>query len=151
MSYTASKPADGIVDSLHLSDEQYAAIVADLSNAGAHFEGEEQRQSPRRPYGADAILVWEIAQEESSAVRYLVRCRNISSGGAAFLHGAYVHPGTPCTLTLLKRDRSGIRFGATIARCQHVAGHVHDIGVQFDELLEEQVLPFEDSDVEAQE
>ena len=148
MSYTASRPAGGLVDSLHLSDEQYATIVTDLDTAAAHFEGEEQRQSVRRAYGADAILVWEFAQDRTPVVRYLVRCRNISSGGAAFLHGAYVHPNTPCTLTLLKRDRSGIRFGATIMRCQHVSGHIHDVGVQFDELLEEQVHPFEQVDDE---
>lgn len=65
----------------------------------------------------------------STAVR--LAARNISRGGVSLLHNAFIHPGTKCEVTLVRSDGSSILRDATVARCQHRRGMLHEVGVRF--------------------
>lgn len=62
---------------------------------------------------------------------------DVSAGGVGLLHRAMMHLGTRCTLYILLDN--GTRFQATgaVVRCEHVEGLVHEIGIQFDQPVEE--------------
>lgn len=140
-----------MVDTLHLSDEQYQSVIAGLDHSHDEWEGGERRQSARIPCRRDAIFVWEFSQFRNPPQRYLVQCRNISTGGAAFLHSFYVHPSTKCSLILLRQEKGGIRLGGTVVRCQHLTGIIHDVGMKFDQLLDENLMPIVTADDESAE
>ena len=98
--------------------------------------GIEQREEERKTYEGTAVFIWEVEQAGVGKARFLDRCRNISPHGAAFLHGAYVHPQTPCDLILLPDRKRGVRIRARVVRCEHYNARIHDVGVQFAEALD---------------
>ncbi|MDX2146556.1 MAG: response regulator [Planctomycetota bacterium] len=70
----------------------------------------------------------------NSAVK--VAGRNLSSGGMSVLHRSFLHLGTQCVVKLPQtwggtRDVDGV-----VARCRHVAGVVHEIGIRFSHQIE---------------
>jgi len=69
-------------------------------------------------------------------VNYLVRTRNLSPTGIAFLHGSFVYTGTGCVLALHDAQGKIVGVEGKVVRCQHVRGHVHDIGVRFSRPLD---------------
>ena len=146
-SMTSNQPSC-VVDTLHLSEEAYQAALTRLEGAQTPWEGEERRQSRRIPCRRDAVFLWEFAQLHSPPQRYLVRCRNISVSGAAFLHGFYVHPDTKCSLTFLRRGEGGVRLTGTVVRCDHLAGTIHDVGMKFDQVLDDHLLAIVTLDAE---
>ena len=62
-----------------------------------------------------------------------VACRNLSRGGTALLHNAYVHANTPCVLELPRLDGQMQAIRSMIVRCNHTQGTVHELGVKFTE------------------
>ncbi|MEC9373008.1 MAG: Hpt domain-containing protein, partial [Planctomycetota bacterium] len=67
---------------------------------------------------------------------HLVCTRNLSSGGAAFLHGGFVHIGSEAHLTLMKRSGGFMTVIGTVVSCRLVRGRVHEVGVSFYEKID---------------
>ncbi len=65
----------------------------------------------------------------------LLACRNISRGGMALLHCAYVYVGTPCSITLHDLAGATHEVKGTVVHCRHVSGRVHEIGVRFNDVI----------------
>lgn len=65
-----------------------------------------------------------------------VRPRNLSRGGIAFLHEAYVYPETPCTVVLISRMYQPIEVSGKVVGCRHVSGRLHEVAVAFDKQIE---------------
>lgn len=61
--------------------------------------------------------------------------RDISQTGLGFIHGAFVHPGVACSVALPTLDGEVLAVAATVARCEHIRGRAHFVGVRFDEVL----------------
>jgi DNA-binding NarL/FixJ family response regulator len=66
-------------------------------------------------------------------MRVRVACRNLSRGGVSILHSSYVHPGSPCRITLPHSTAGQLTLSGKIVRCVHRGGVVHEIGISFDE------------------
>lgn len=66
-----------------------------------------------------------------STVRFRVCARNISRGGLGFLHGGFLHPGSPCDVVLTTLDRERRTIPGRIAQCRFVTGRLHEVGVRF--------------------
>ncbi|MEW6252019.1 MAG: PilZ domain-containing protein [Planctomycetota bacterium] len=121
------------VDALRISDAEYRAILAQLDSSPRPARVNELRAAKRYPYtpqsGLDVML-------QGRNTRYVVRGRNVSSSGIAFLHGDLVSPGTACTLELPTPDGGAVPVEGHVVRCRCVSGRIHEIGVQFEQPLE---------------
>lgn len=133
-----------IIDTLNLSDAEHDWLgrcfreASGASRSGAaRLQG--RRQSPRFGLERGAVLVCEVRDAHERA-RYLVRCCDISSGGISFLHGGYLHAGTPCQLILITEDRRGLRIDGRVLRSEHLRGRVHRVALRFDERLDLEAL-----------
>jgi len=65
-----------------------------------------------------------------------VRPRNLSQGGIAFLHEAYVYPETRCTVALVSVTNQTVEVSGRVVGCRHVTGKLHEIAMTFDHPIE---------------
>jgi CheY-like chemotaxis protein len=121
------------MDTLRLSDEEQRRIIESLDRQSAGLPADERRAQPRINYQRQAGMVVEMQHPGGSMETYLVRARNLSRNGIAFLHGGFVYQGTPCSLMLMTKGGNLKKIEGQVRRCQHVRKHIHDIGVRFDE------------------
>jgi hypothetical protein len=117
-----------------LSSEQVSQLLRELRHTDKPDRRKNRREHERLPFNEDALLLCEVKSGEKTPP-YLVKCIDLSVGGLGFLHGAYVHVGTPCIITLIVGKKQGFRADAKVARCEHHKGHVHVVGVKFDQPL----------------
>ncbi len=61
----------------------------------------------------------------------IVPTRDLSAHGLAFLHRSFLHTGSQIAVHLRERDGSTRLHPATIMRCRHVDGMIHEIGAKF--------------------
>ena len=120
-------------DSLRLSPRDQAQLLADLSRTSSNpSAGNNRRTGDRHQYILEAGLIVRMHHPGGSTVNYLVRARNLSTDGLGFLHGSFLHKGTRCVVGLKTVNQKPTRIDGKVVRCQHVRGHIHDIGVRFD-------------------
>lgn len=121
-------------DLLHLTEKQVLDVVETLQIRGTR-RPDERRKHERLPFHEETVLLCALRTQLGQAP-FLVKCIDISAGGIGFLHGAFIHLNTPCRMTLIAGGKIGFRLTGTIARCQHFKGHIHLVGVKFDEPLD---------------
>jgi len=137
------------MDTLRLNDAQARAVTRRLDQASRSFRGREQRAHPRKTVDNASRLIARIRpQRDSTALEYVVRCRNISRGGASLLHGSYVHPQTPCDLLIEQQDAPLRTMSARVATCRHIERHVHELGVQFNQLAQTPMVQQDDEAID---
>jgi hypothetical protein len=66
--------------------------------------------------------------------------RNLSAGGLAFLSRGYVHPGSVCAITLLRKDGRGKRVSGKIISCRYLHDSTHEVGMKFDIRIDPGIL-----------
>ncbi|MCA9278363.1 MAG: response regulator [Phycisphaeraceae bacterium] len=78
-----------------------------------------------------------------------VASRDLSCQGMSILHSSYLYPGSEVTLNLPKagmHDVEKVVYGK-IARCLHLHGRLHEIGVCFDDVIDvRSLLAYSDDD-----
>ena len=135
-------------DVLHLSREECAEVLSQLEQSVKRLPARDNRRAGERfPLPEGHVFVFVFGQGSAEPTYFQTRCRNISAGGAAFLHRWYVHPGTTCRLIVVTPAGVGIRFEATVVRCRYVTREVCEVAVRFatpvdiEELLPEVAAP----------
>lgn len=110
--------------------------MLDRLEAETHKEpGSQHRIFSRWPFREQHVDVL-IQHPGGSDVTLKLACRNLSKGGVALLHSAFVYPGTR-VLVMLPHPEKGLHAaGGRVARCEHRQGVVHEVGVRFDEELD---------------
>lgn len=128
---------DATIDSLRLSDWEREALLTQMNRQSSESYGVELRQDERLPYQVGAGVVVKLHHPGGSTANYLVRPRNISQRGMGFLHGNFLYVGSRCSAQLHTRV-AGTRITAEgkIVRCQHVRGHVHEVGMRFEQPID---------------
>lgn len=120
-----------VSDTLRMSQKDLERLLTEIDRS-ASGSGSSRRRMRRRGMEARKLVVVLIgANNERKTVTAVGR--NLSATGIGFLCGGFLHPGGRCVIAL--RDLGGNAHGVqgTIMRCNHVKGHLHDIGVRFDE------------------
>ena len=77
-----------------------------------------------------------IIDESGATKNLMVAPRNLSTGGISFLHGGFLHIGSCCAVMLRTMKGQTLPIKGTVKRCSHRKGHVHEIGVKFDEQID---------------
>jgi len=62
--------------------------------------------------------------------------RDLSEGGIGIYHNSYVHTGIACSVTLRTVDGEQITRTGRVARCIHLRGAVHEVGIRFEQPLD---------------
>ena len=78
----------------------------------------------------------EIHHPGGSVTRVLVCMRNLSAGGAAFIYGGFLHPGSLVVLSLRSSDQSNQNLVGSVVGCRHVEGPYHEIRMTFEDRID---------------
>lgn len=127
-----NRPRD-CVDTLRLSERAAMAVFSQLDENGGVSSSAELRQDERVTYHRQDGLVVEMTHPGGSRAYYIVRPRNLSRNGLAFLHGGFVYTDTATVVMLIRSDGRRVRVPGRVLRCRHVRGNIHEIGLRFDE------------------
>lgn len=123
---------DNIIDSVRLASHECGALLDSLDKASAGGAGATKRGTKRWRY-RNRILA--SIKQNGLAQTFYVSPRNLSSGGIAFLHGGYVHPGSPIAVALRDKLDEIKTFRGRVTRCSHVKGRLHEVAVHFETRL----------------
>jgi hypothetical protein len=121
------------VDALRISDAERQAILKELEDADNADPKSARRNDKRYPYSVREGLILEI---EGATARFIVRPRDISTGGLSFLHGSFLHPGRACVMVLKATDGERVLVSGRIIRCRCFRGRIHEVGMQFEKPIE---------------
>jgi len=94
-------------------------------------------RASRLAYDEKGVLIAALRPaDDQDITAYKVRPLNISSTGIAFLHGAFVYPGTSCSVIARMTDGTPCQLTGHVVRCRMIHGRVHEIGVRFNEAID---------------
>lgn len=128
-----------------LSEQQWMAILERIERQARADDGQwinldeggdrRDPRDPRRPISARCII--RVGAGGHEAGTYIVRTRNISTGGLGFIHHHDLRAGTRCTIALQIDTGQGMIVAGRIAWCREVMQleveeATYEIGVQFD-------------------
>jgi len=128
------------VDTLRMPMSTVHALVDVLDRPGASFAGNNRRRLTRYSYTRPLVLsIYPPGQQRppvTDARNFITYGRNLSAGGASVLHGAFVHPETPCELQLMDLDKQAHPAAARVVMCRFLTKRIHELRLRFDEQIE---------------
>lgn len=131
-----SKESAPCIDTLRISDAEWRQLADELDREAADANFAAQRAYERVPYRNMIRAVCEVDHPGGNRVKFVVRTRDLSASGVGFFHGQYLHPGSRCTIYLTCSQKGPQKLPGTVRRCEYLDGRVHQIGIQFDNLIE---------------
>jgi len=112
---------------------QLEELLERMSASQADENAVEKRAFVRWPLDN---LNAQLELEENGRYRskLTLAARNVSNSGISLLHSSFFYPGTPCRVTLPRRDvpKLSAVIEGHIMWCVHIEGLVHELGVKFD-------------------
>lgn len=125
------------VDLLGSSSKDLASLIGAARAPTPLGNRRPKGRASRLAYDEQGILIAALRPAaDQDITAYKVRPLNISATGIAFLHGAFVYPGTECSV--IARGKDGVPRQCTghVVRCRMIQGRVHEIGMRFDEPID---------------
>ncbi|MEM6551604.1 MAG: PilZ domain-containing protein [Planctomycetota bacterium] len=119
-----------------MSDAEWRALADELDRDATDANFAAQRDHERVPYRNMVRAVCEVDHPGGNRVRFIVRTRDLSASGLGFFHGQYLHTGSRCSILLNCARKGPQALAGTVRRCEHLDGNIHQIGIQFDQLIE---------------
>ena len=119
------------LNSLGISASVLDAMLDRLDATEGQPRGPRKREHARWPFRKISIEL-EVQHPGGSATRLKVATRNLSRGGMSLLHSMYLHAKSRCTVHLPVNGGEPRPVAASIARCTHRGGRVHEVGLRFD-------------------
>jgi len=121
--------------SVKMSDSRRQELFDRLDAISEAYTADNNRGHDRIPYRAPEVRI-EVTHPTGGTAQFSIIPRNLSTSGAFFLHGGYLHVGSKCKVHLVDlNDTQHIIIGK-VAWCQHAAGSDHIIGVCFDQEID---------------
>lgn len=132
------QPVEERRNTIGMSPQALEAFLDRLDAMTMQGLGSETRAYARWPI-REAFVEVCVLERASFKRCMLMATRNVSNGGVAVLHSAFMYPGSNCTIALPTRaggENEPIVMNGRIVRCVHREGMVHEIGIQFDEPID---------------
>lgn len=130
-------------DALRLTESEYCALVA------ARQRSQQGRPDTRKnaPIANTRIhrrvcvqgtswLPVEFREAGGEIHRLKSYPLDLSGSGACLLADRFLHKQTTCVVTLHLADGELFQVTGKVIRCEHLQGRAHELGVEFDELLD---------------
>lgn len=135
------KPASKVVakseptNSVRMDSTRLERFLSDRDALAQQSEGTFKRGFVRWTFRNVAVSLTLIHPGGSQA-KINVACRNLSSGGIAVLHSAFVYNGTPCVVEL--KNTLGVvhPIEGSVVRCTHLQGTIHEVGIKFNSVID---------------
>lgn len=124
-----SDDPSGRTNSIGLSGRALDTLLHELdgiNEGGAN----PKREFVRWPHRLDRVFL-KVRQPGGQESVIRVVCRNLSRGGMAILHNAYMHPRSKCAVVLPHLLNGPTVIEGTVVRCQHRRGVIHEVGIRF--------------------
>jgi len=122
------------IQTIRLDPRKLAIILEEIRASEQKTDIDDSRESDR--IWLSKRIVVKFQGKHSCAGEFEAYVRNISSTGISFIHGVYVYPETPCSITINTRTGEQQCMAAVVKRCRHVTGTLHEIGAQFESEIE---------------
>ncbi len=119
-----------ITNSVRLDFAKLGSLLDDLDRRDA-ANASANRQYVRWPF-RQLCLPLSISHLGGSKAQLRVACRNVSCGGISVFHSSFLYPGSKCEITLPHVEGHEVTLKGTLARCSHVTGIIHELGIKFD-------------------
>ena len=110
-------------------------LLQQLDAADKQDPGAAKRRATRKSWRKRLKML--IVEPAGNERRVEVVTRNLSGGGLSFLNNGYLHTGSRCEMQLMTSDNAWVDIQATVLRCRYVAGRVHEVGIRFDQSVDE--------------
>lgn len=121
--------------SLQMTEPQWQMLIARLEAGETPPQpAARDREAVRYPHVRRMGL--RVAHSGGRLTYHVVRSRNLSSGGAGFLHGQFLYPQTACHLLLPTRWDEFVVLAGTVCWCRHVQGISHEAGMRFERAIQ---------------
>ncbi len=143
--------SDGSVDTLRLSVAEQEKVSRELDHRAKATKLDSRRVVRRYRYVNDQGVPMRVRHPGGTEVFIRVGPRDLSEHGMGFLSGGYLHAGTGIEFVLCLKSGEKIPITATVVRCEHVSGRIHDVGIKFatpvemsevaDVILDESAVP----------
>lgn len=123
---------------LRLPEAMVKALTEAVSRVEDTEENIRQRADRRRALPDTVRVIAQVDQLGGTSQTQVATVRDLSEGGLAMLWGTFLHPGTRCSFTVVCMETREplLHAAASVVRCSHLKGSVHDVGVKFDEPIE---------------
>jgi CheY-like chemotaxis protein len=128
-------PPAGRPNTVGLTSRELERVLDLLDATPPDHNMTQARVYSRWPFREQHIDV-SIHHPGGSDVTLKLACRNLSKGGVAVLHNAFVYDDTRVTVRLPDAGGKLRQVPGTVARCEHLSGVVHQVGIRFDRELE---------------
>ena len=125
-----SRESKPVIQTIRLDPRKLSALLEEIRSSEHRTAGGDARDTDR-VWINKRILV-SFHGKHSALGQYEAYVRNMSCTGISFVHGVYVYPDTPCTITIHTHTGEQQCISATIRRCRHITGMIHEIGAQFE-------------------
>ena len=122
-------------DSLRLPADAQRRLLDALEGAPVPPAVAERRRSIRVPFRCERPGLLRVQQIDGSASCHRVATRNLSRHGMSFLHGGFLHIGSPVTLAITDLDGRYIEMTGVTVRCRLIGASVHEAAVAFDHAI----------------
>lgn len=116
---------------LGLTDEQLDSLLNELDRACQDAVVNEHRRSVRKPFRSVNVRVSILDKALAEIIAFKVPTRNISLHGLAFLHHHMLQIGQALRIQIPFSKGYTVELLARVARCRHISGMIHEIGVEF--------------------
>ncbi|MCA9280561.1 MAG: response regulator [Phycisphaeraceae bacterium] len=123
-------PGKATITQLRLSGSELDALIEELNRAATENSGPSKREMRRWSMTGDKAVL-TIADSVGAKKHLLIIPRDISTSGMGCLNGVFIHLGTNCVVSLRDRHGKTRSLVGTVARCQHLKGSVHEVGIRF--------------------
>ncbi len=120
-----------VLDSVRLHPHECEALLDALDKSSG--KSPSSRRNTRRWKFRNRLIV--AIKQAGATQSYFVTPRNISTTGVAFLHGGYVHVGSPIAVAMRDLHEQVKTMQGRVVRCVHVQGRLHEIGVRFSDVI----------------
>lgn len=117
---------------LRLTDAQHAKLqeASDRNAATANVV------RPRVRFPKGTLVRVEVQHADGGRALLQAPGRDLSEDGIGIFHNSYVHTGLVCNVTLRTVDGEEVCQTGRVARCVHLQGAVHEVGIRFENLLD---------------
>lgn len=123
------------IDSVRLGRLDREEILNSLEQGAFPKTDRHLRQHERYTFRQTDVPV-RVQMHDGSSTLFRVCSRNISKGGMGFLHGGFLHPGSPCEIVLTMLGGETLKVRGKIVQCHYITGRLHEVGVKFTDRLD---------------
>jgi len=122
---------DNLLKPINLPPDQLKNLLNVLDEVGGQCSKKNLRRSKRTRYRTVRAVVHVLDHRGEEEISFCAPTRNLSSGGMAFLHKQMLPVEQRLKIEIPILEEQPLAVMARVARCQHVKGMIHEIGVEF--------------------